>query len=103
MRLAFGPGYDPEVESGLKNMTGHRRLCHAVLSSSMDAFHNPKAKFGLKDLHKWIEKNGDHDAIKFFQLTKPIKWLPTYRDRTGMALCLSIFSPKLQCLAAVVP
>ena len=51
----LGARRSAELDTGLRNMMTHRRLCHAVLNPLTDAVFR-RAKTAVKDLESYIEK-----------------------------------------------
>lgn len=75
----LGLGYDDTLETGLRNMTFHRKLCLAVLSMDLEKVSTNNDGPAL--IEKFYHKNKDHGATYYFNATKPDPTLPLYREK----------------------
>ena len=96
----FGMGYGEDAGNGFRDMTFHRRLYLARLSSDFDKVSSDNDKPAL--IERCYHKHQDRGATYPFNTTKADKRMPLYRNRASMALYLTRKSVKLAYLTGLI-
>ena len=96
----LGAGFDDDNDTGLRNMTFHRKLCLAVISTDLDKVSSSDDDPAI--IEQFYHKHKDHGATYLYRSTKPDPTLPVYRDRASMAYYMCRNSSKSSYIAGLV-